>query len=406
MPDPLQLTEWSTSTGVELTPRQRDVLRSVFAVTVQPPLGTDARYDVTPGNVIGAIVSDGRRITIQPKIPIDRVLFLLGYSLGGHHWLDGDAGLRPDADVVDAVAALFARVTRRAISRGLLAGYHDVHEILPTVRGRIDLADQLKRRPGLSAPLALRYAEHDHDIPENQLLLTATHLLGRFPVRDADTRRQLHRLTDSFPDVTPLPSAPRRLPDVVWTRINAHYRPAVALARLLLQGSSPELSDGTVATDALRIDLSAVFEGFIRTALGEAAHLSAHQFPDGDHCHPLFLDDARRIRLKPDLSLRVGGAWRFVGDVKYKRDYGPGHSGDLYQLHAYASATQLDAATLIYAHGPTDLKTHNVSHDGPRLHVRHIDLSQHPSELLRSVAELAEELLEPHLDASNARAVA
>lgn len=395
MTDPLLLTEWSASTAVRLTPDQRDVLRTTFSVTVQPTPGVEGRYDVTPGNVVGATVCDGRRITILPKVPIDRVMFLLGYVTGSRHWIDGDAGMAPRIDLVDAVASLFLRVAHRAIDRGLLAGYHEVHEVESTVRGRIDLAEQLRRRPGLSSPIALSYAQHDHDILENQLLLSATLLLARLPLRDPRVRQQLRRLEESFPDVTPLLTPRRDLPAVHWTRLNGYYRPAVELARLLLSGASPELAPGTVSTDSLRLDMSEVFEDFVRTALAEAAHLSPAQFPDGDHCSPLFLDDASRVRLKPDLSLRSGTDWVFVGDVKYKRDVGPGHSADLYQLHVYAAATQLSEATLIYAYGPAGVKTHQVRHEGPRLHIRHLDLAQPPQALLRDVAHLAEELLPP-----------
>lgn len=54
---------------------------------------------------------------------------------------------------------------------------------------------------------------------------------------------------------------------------------------------------------------------------------------------------------RPHLGVRVGGRWRFVGDVKYKRDAGPGHEADLCQLLAYVTAMGLPEATLIYAQG-------------------------------------------------------
>ncbi|MFC6238028.1 McrC family protein [Longivirga aurantiaca] len=392
----LQLTEWSTTPGVRLTPPQRDLLRTVFTATVQPSPGTNDLFDVTPGNIIGAGTVDGLAIVIRPKIPISRVLFLLGYATDPDHWRDGEAAIDDHVDVVDvvdAVATLYLRTIRRTIGRGLLAGYHEVRDTQPTVRGRIDLAEQLKRRPGLSAPLALEYCQHDHDIPENQLLLSAALLLARLPLRDTATRRELRRLTDSFPDVTPLQPHRSRIPSITWTRLNGYYRPAVELARLLLSGASPELGAGNASTDLLRIDLTVVFEDFIRAALREAAHLSPEEFPDGDHCAPLRLDVKGRVRLKPDLSWHHHGTWRFVGDVKYKRDTGPGANPDLYQLHAYATATGLDDAWLIYAFGPPEARTHQVIDEGPRLHVRHIDLAASPNDILTSMSLLAAELL-------------
>lgn len=394
----IRLREWATSYGVELTPAQRDALRTRFRATVQPSPGVTDRYDVTPGNVIGAAVVDGTQLLIAPKIPIDRLLWLLGYLTDADHWHQEDTRLSANDGVVDAVAALFVALSRRSLQRGLLAGYHDKTGDLPTVRGRIDLAEQLKRRPGLSAPLALRYTEYDHDILENQLLLAATVLLCRLPIRDVGTRSAVRRIAETLHDVTLIAIHPTRVPGVAWTRLNAHYRPAVELARLLLSQQSVEMTTGHTTGRALALNMADLFETFVRTALREAASLEAAVFPDGDRVPDLRLDSGKRITLKPDLSLWRSGC-RFVGDVKYKRDAGPGRNADLYQLLAYATATRLPDATLIYAYGPPEVRTHVVPPSGIRLHVRHLDLALPGAQLLQDIADIAHELLPPAVTA-------
>jgi 5-methylcytosine-specific restriction enzyme subunit McrC len=395
VPPTIRLSEWSTTSGVRLTTSQRDALRATFAATIQPTSGTDDRYDVTPSNIVGTMLVEGTQFLVQPKIPIDRVMFLIGYLTDSKHWHDDTPTMGDQSTVIDAVAALFARLTRKALQRGMLSGYHDVSDDLTTVRGRIDLSEQLKRRPGRSSPLALRYTEYDHDVLENQLLGSALTVLLRLPLRDVTTARSLRRLEGSLEGVTPMRVHPSQVPTVHWTRLNAHYAAAVELARLLLSHQSPELIDGPTTTSALTVDMAYLFETFVRTAIAEATGLTSAEFPDGDHVPPVRLDEGQRIKLKPDLSLWRDGECTFIGDVKYKRDSGSGTNPDLYQLLAYASATNLADATLIYAFGPPEVRSHTVRYVQTRLHIRHLDLAKPGPDLLAEVAAIAREQLPP-----------
>lgn len=388
----LRLREWITSPALRLTGAQREALRTVLRATVQPSSQSDDCYDVTPGNVVGSAQVDGLTMLVEPKIPISRVLFLLGYSADTRAWLEGQATLGAEHDLVSGVVDLFATMAERALRRGLLMGYHQVEADLHTVRGRIDLAEQLRRRPGLDLPLAVRYDEHDEDITENRLLLAAAKLLGQLPLRGHRTRRSLHRLVDTLQNVSPVAYHPTAVPTVSWNRLNAHYRPAVEVARLLLQMQAPEVTAGSVRTATLAIDMAMLFEIFVRSALRESLSASPAQFPSGDTCPALALDVNHRVRLHPDLSYWPHGRCLFVGDVKYKRDTGPGHNDDLYQLLAYATATRLPAATLVYADGPPSPQTHRIAGTEVLLHVRHLDLGNAPTRLLEQVAALASQI--------------
>ncbi|MEU5931132.1 hypothetical protein [Micromonospora sp. NPDC047187] len=385
----LRLREWSTSHALALTPPERDALRSVLRATIQPTSGTTDRYDITPGNTVGAALVGDTTILVEPKIPISRVLFLLGYAADPSAWREDDATLAAAADLVPGVAALFTTLCDRALRRGMLASYHAVDADLPTVRGRINLAEQLRTRPGLDVPLAVRFDEHDEDITENQLLLAAALKVGNLPLRGNALRRSLHRLVDSLQNVTALTYRPAAIPAVSWTRLNLHYRPAVELARMLLRMQSPDLAAGSTETPSLTIDMAALFETFVRAALRDALHASDTQFPSGGNCPSLALDALRRVRVKPDLSYWPSGKCSFVGDVKYKRNTGSGHSDDLYQLLAYATATGLPEATLIYAHGPPEHRTHQIPIAKVHLHARHLDLTKSPKELLEQIRHLS-----------------
>jgi 5-methylcytosine-specific restriction enzyme subunit McrC len=387
----LKLREWTTEPAVRLTSEQRDVLRSVFAALVQPSPGHDDRYDVTPTGIVGAVQVEGTTLVVTPKLPIHRVLFMLGYvAEPGIRPEDADLAVAPD--LVSGVTRLFTTLAQRALQRDVLHGYHSVDADLHTIRGRIDLAEQLRRRPGLDLPVAVRFQEHDEDVLENQLLLAATTLLRQSGTRDAGAKRSLHRLAIALQDVSIVRFPPPAVPAVVWTRLNEGVHSVVELARLLLSMQSPDLVGGATRTPGLTIDMAALFETFVRTAMREALGADVRRFPSGKECPPLHLDVQRRVRLEPDLSYWPARRCTFVGDVKYKRDSGSGHNADLYQLLAYATATGLPEATLMYALGASPPRTHTVVGGGIRLHVEHLDLTLPPADLLDQIGDLARRL--------------
>ena len=167
-------------------------------------------------------------------------------------------------------------------------------------------------------------------------------------------RQELRRLRSAF-DMVQL-GAYRRgvVPAIRYTRLDEHYRPAVELARLIIENSSLELFGGKVSGASFLIDMNVVFEQFLYVALGEALNLTRDRW---QHQARLKLDKGGSINMEPDLSWwasRPGGGTlpRFVGDAKYKKLDTPGfRHADIYQMLAYCTAADLPSGLLIYADG-------------------------------------------------------
>src|SRR5207247_1366694 len=135
---------------------------------------------------------------------------------------------------------------------------------------------------------------------------------------------------------------PRQLPELTHTRLNAHYRPAVEFAKLILRSLSLELAHGRVRAASFLIDMNRVFEDFVVSALREQLRLSNRTFPQNAVGRNLWLDQAQRIRLRPDISWWENGRCLVIGDVKYKPVQAVEiEHPDLYQLLAYTIATDL-----------------------------------------------------------------
>jgi 5-methylcytosine-specific restriction enzyme subunit McrC len=388
----LTLSEYQKSPPVPLSREQRDALATlVSSLVIAPARGGEGLYELTPGSTIGAISLPGLAVEIRPKIPIDRVLFLLSYALHPRGWRATSFDFEERSGVLEAVVAAFLRQVRQAFRRGVLQGYREQEEALPGIRGRIRLDDQIRRRFGLAPPVEVRYDEFTEDVVPNRLILAAAVRLEQMRLRSESSRASLRWICQALARVSWLPDDPARLPEVTWTRLNEHYRPAVELARLILRGSMFDLRHGAVRASALLIDMNEVFETFVATALREALHLSPSAFPRGAAGKNLWLDEARAIRLAPDLSWWEGGRCLFVGDVKYKqiRVHGVRHP-DLYQLLAYTVAAGLEGGLLIYAAGEGEPVVHEVVDLGKRLEVLTLDLTGAPADILRQVDTVAE----------------
>ncbi len=394
--DTLTLTEHRTSPAIPLTSRQRDTLRLLApSVSVTPTPGMDGRYDLTPGSTIGALILPDLAIEIRPKISIDRVLFLLSYALDPRAWRSLTFRFEARQTLLEALVSAFIHQVGQAFRRGLLQGYRSEEATLAGVRGRVRFDDQLRKRFGVFPPVEVRYDEFTEDIEPNRLIRAAGDRLERMKLRSDRSRASLRWLRNALERVTLSEYHPARLPETTWTRLNEHYRPAVGLARLILQLTSFEIHHGDITASSLLIDMNDVFESFVVTALREALRLSHQSFPRGAKGRHLWLDLRRSVRLEPDISWWEGLTCRFVGDVKYKRVSAAGiKHPDLYQLLAYSIAADLPCGLLLYAAGEGEPVTHEVVEVGKRLEVRTLDLSGDPDEILGQVAAMAERIVE------------
>jgi 5-methylcytosine-specific restriction enzyme subunit McrC len=258
------------------------------------------------------------------------------------------------------------------------------------VRGRPLFEDQVRRRSGLAPPIDVRYDELTDDTDENRLLKAAIVRLRRWPIRSAAARRALGLYSSLLDGVRATDYDPRRLPEITYSRLNEHYRPAVELARLILRFGSLELGSGRARASAFIVDMNWLFEEFVVRALREALGASERAFPRGAANRRLHLDRAGTLDLRSDISWWEGTRCVFVGDVKYKRasESGAEHA-DLYQLLAYTVAADLPGGMLIYAAGEGEPITHQVVHIGKELEVVALDLSAPPDQILTQLDRIA-----------------
>jgi 5-methylcytosine-specific restriction enzyme subunit McrC len=356
-------------------------------------------FALTTTRKIGAITVDTLTVRVEPKTPISRLIWMMGYVRDPAWWSQHTALADTDTDLVSALAEAFAVAAEHATARGLISGYREVEESGPALRGRLRAGDQITRRFGLALPVEIRFDEYDEDISENQLLLAATLTLLGSAVVPPRLQARLARLRRSFADVTP--PTPGAEPSPARTRLNDRYHWAMQLAELITSHRSIEHRIGNVIVRGFVLDMWTVFEDFLMTTT--AAVIARH---GGRGARPgarpaRYLDHGRTVAIEPDLT------WYdavdkpvTVIDAKYKTlttaRLGP--NADMYQLTAYCTALGLREGYLIYAKGGIEPRSIDIIGADITIYCHALDLTAPPAELLASIEMLVEEMGTRHRD--------
>lgn len=346
-------------------------------------------WRVRAGSKIGVVIGDGWELRIMPRLPIPKLMFLLGYASDPRGWRRLVAGFEEETDLFAAIASGFSWHATWAIDRALLRGYIHREDRLHAPRGRVRFADQLARAGGLPMPVEVSFDEFTEDVLENQMLKTASMLLLRLHRVPVEARKRLLRIRSVLENVEPL-LAWRGVRAPTITRLNERYAPALRLAELVFAGASVTERTGDVRSTTFVFDMNVVFEEFVTTAFRESMRRHGGTVRDQVQTHSL--DEAGRLKLRPDLSWWAGSRCLAVLDAKYKAiDYGLMRHDDAYQMLAYCSAYGLTRGYLVYAKdsGATS-RTHVVRNLGTELIVTALDVGLEPDDLLAEVDRLAD----------------
>lgn len=386
----VELTE-TGRTPVALGPGQGRRLAASGLVTAVPSTVDDGMWEVSADRWVGVARVGDVELVIRPKLPIDRLLFLVGYAKNPAGWRDETVGLDTRRGLVAAIAQALWRQAEHALRGGLLHGYRVTEETSTVLRGRLREADQLRRHPGRALPLEIRHDDYTADVPENRILLAAITRMLRVPRLDAESRRRLDRLRVWLADASPVV---RGMPLPAWqpTRLNARYHNAVRLAEIVWLATAPEHARGATETSGFLFDLPRVFEDFVTVALSE--HLAAHHVGTAHPQYRCHLDEAAEVAMRPDLVWQRAGQPVVVVDAKYKQERPSGYpDADLYQMLAYCTALGLPRGHLVYAAGTALPARHVVRHARVEIHCHALDLSRSPAEILARLARIGDELL-------------
>jgi 5-methylcytosine-specific restriction enzyme subunit McrC len=387
----ITLREYETSPiPYRVTKQELDDLISLSPWVTLTPTGQPDEYSIRArGGVVGSIVTPHVRVLLSPKasVSVENLFFLLDFAPDLIRWAKETVPFLADMDLFRIIAWMLDREIRKQLARGLVRGYVDRSDSLPTVRGRINMTAQLSRHQSMMLPLECAYQEFTDDVEINRLIKGACRAVQRSALADAQLAGRFRELISRFSDVTDVEY--QHLPaTLTFNRLNEHWHPATVLARLVLGRHSLRDHEGSVIGSAFLVDMNKVFEKFVESVVREEVQKAGWYL---DRQADRDLTDS--IAMKPDLVLQRGNRDYAVGDAKYKAleiDEWP--HPDLYQLLAYCVGLGLPRGVLVYA-SEAQSRVEHVRTAAIDLEVIGIDLSAPYQEVLAAAQNAARRLI-------------
>lgn len=395
--EPIHLTEYQTSPPILLTRSEVSQLLSTGLVDIKP-LPSEGEYELKAKSIVGTVILPSLRLLIRPKVGLKNLFYLLGYGAVLTSWAEEQFPYEREPDLLRAIAWIFEAEVSRAVGQGLVRGYQPRSETLTTIRGRIDMAGQIRVRQGRPFPLECSFEEYTEDIELNRIIKAAFRRLLQVPRLDRRIVQRMRFRYRTFDEVASVPYGPRAVPKIRFTRLNQHWLAATELARLILEQGSLRDETGKILGISFTIDMNQLFERFIEKIVGDEARRAGWQFVSQDQ-RPF----ADGISVIPDLLLRSADRDFAVGDAKYKDldKQGP-RTDDLYQLLAYCVSLGLPAGLLFYA-GKRPLEQYVIRRTGITLEAIGIDMTGTPSEVETQARNAAKRLIRQAYDARRER---
>lgn len=373
---PIELTEWETTGSL---PLEREEMRALSRATVgdgrsrfvEVLAGSDpGEYRLRASSFVGALRVGPVQVIVRPKVGDAKALYLAAVAQGLRPQADL-VDLKQDVDLVEILVPLVLSAVERLLRWGLREEYAAVVDDLPMLRGRVDFGRQLTVRPGLPLPLSVRFEELLRDTTANRVLRSALEVICERRLGSDGNQSKARELLRNFDGVSTWRGT--SLADVLPS--SSEYTHPLALAKLLLSGSTVDLFAGAVKVDGLVFNMNDVFQDFVFEGLRIRLRgaMGGRLIPEsrGVDFH---LDIAESVSLEPDFALWSGDTCRLVGDVKYKDlDVRRLPNSDVYQVLAYAISANLPTAMLIYAGSGPGFSL-SVSHAGVEVKIFNLDI--------------------------------
>ena len=303
-----------------------------YVGVVETPCGT--RIEMLPKSVDGAEDAQSSRRLLRRMLA--RCLSLPTRETG-------PTGIQTfDAPLTEWVIAEFLAELDMLVKRGIRFDYRTVREQQRYLRGRLELARQIRQPAGRQHLFQIEHDVFEADRPENRLLRAALDRV-RFVTRDPRNWRLAHELASLFASINHSHDVAGDFCRWRDDRLMAHYRPVRPWCSLILNEQTPLSVLGEWRGPSLLFPMEKVFERYVevclRNSLPPGASLkpsASTEFLCSHKGQPWFL-------LKPDFLIEKRHR-RWVLDTKWKRldqaldgsreKYGLSQA-DFYQLFAY-----------------------------------------------------------------------
>jgi 5-methylcytosine-specific restriction endonuclease McrBC regulatory subunit McrC len=246
--------------------------------------------------------------------------------------------------------AILSWAVQAAVSNIRLAiprRYMGRQETSTAIRGKIELHDVARARPGKKFELSVRYAPLSEDNPITRIIRWLLIKISQ-STHVASTRSQCHRALEYLSRVADIVPTASDFDRIVLQPLEEQWSPLIRLARSLALNSPPDPTrSGAIASISVLFTLHDLFELALRRILREHLFSSPVRLKPARKylLYPVPNDGRSPImRLVPDFGFFAGGGGLLgVGDAKWKIIFQSESQlnitqQDIYQLTSYMTA--------------------------------------------------------------------
>ena len=257
--------------------------------------------------------------------------------------------------LLDVFILSFAEKLQTLLRRGMVHTYIRQEDNLLVVRGKIDIAQQVKHNLCHQQRVYCQYDEFLADNLQNRIIKVTLVYLSRF-ARSNRVQQLLEQLCGIFSEVTEVFPKESDWDALSFDRTNQDWQEILSQCRWFLSGMNPDVISGNDQSISLLFAMNILFEEYVAVELKKALAGQYDVLAQKPQKKLLNHADGREIfTMKPDLYIREKSTQTpsAILDTKWKllngdeRKMGISQS-DLYQMYTYARSYNVSKVMLLY----------------------------------------------------------
>lgn len=336
---------------------------------------TATKYKVVVNDAIGAIGLGDIQLVVQPKIPLNHLVYLLDQAGRLPRGSSERSHIHSDEAFVDLIVRWFIGATEHLLRLGLDRDYEHTIDNLSYAKGRIHALPTLRSILAGRPVIRCEFDTFSLDTSLNRVLRAAVLRVLSIPDLEDDLRRRARSVCQRLDGAGSLRGLDQRVLPDARTR---HYRDAHQLALMILSASGIGLREGPASLWTFLFRTPESVEEGVRASLKRQLSPTWDVAKKGRR-----LVGSKNRLLQPDLVFNTNAA---VGDVKYRTTFdGEISRSHLNQVTTFATGYGAKKAVVI-AFG--DLPTGEFVHVG-EVHVTGMNWDVSDAEPEHAGAELA-----------------
>lgn len=220
------------------------------------------------------------------------------------------------------------------LKKGIKSDYIKKEDNLKYLKGRLKIADQIKKNSIHKERFAVEYDEFSPDRIENRIIKTTLDFLYK-KCTTSTNKKRIREFKFVFENIKSIYDYNSCFSKIKLGRDMKNYEQVLRWCKVFLLNNSFSPYKGSEIAFALLFDMNKLFESYIGDHLRKKDVVKNLKLQDREH-HLAYIDRSGRFGLKPDIVIEKENE-TIICDTKWKIISKEPIQEDMYQLYAYGT---------------------------------------------------------------------